>query len=389
MADCHLHLIRPSKNQLKVEKKSICCIACSTKTSEIEEGCNEWFKANFGEAEEPHLIGLDNMRSRHLFSNESDFVGEITPINPLEICGVAGGFTAKGEGTVRIRFRNDSGKLVDKKIYKALYAPESMVRLISITQLARQAPANEITKATTFKDTTELFWEGEKVTVSHPPPSFLEAYLGNPPESYGTFYKSVCAFIADTPQRIPYEDEQHSHATEGWKHQVNSAQKTVSFAEPVASVLNESAVKTADDTAQEDEEYERNSPMEDFRLNLACLQAKWAPFQLPRVDREYLSMHYCLGHLPHSQMQLLVQQGKLPARFKQCSAPACSACIFAMQQRKPWRTKGGGGQIRKATETKPGDGTSTDQMESSVKGLVQQSTGNLTRQHVVGATIFC
>jgi hypothetical protein len=74
-----------------------------------------------------------------------------------------------------------------------------MVRLISITQLARQAPASEITRVTTSKNSTELVWEGEKVTVQHPPPAtvpFLAAYLGNPPESYGEFYKSVCAFVA-------------------------------------------------------------------------------------------------------------------------------------------------------------------------------------------------
>ena len=144
----------PNQRQ-SLPRKSLCCIACSTGTLETDDGCEEMFKANFGEAEEFQFVGLDNMCSRHLFSNKSDFIGKILPIDPLEICGVAGGFTAKGEGTVRVRFHNDAGVLVDKKIYKALYAPESMVRLISITQLARQAPANEITKATTSRDATE------------------------------------------------------------------------------------------------------------------------------------------------------------------------------------------------------------------------------------------
>jgi hypothetical protein len=79
----------------------LCCIACSTDSAVHDEPCEDWFKANFGEAEEQHLVGLDNMCSRHLFSDPNDFIGDILPIDPLEICGVAGGFRAKGEGTVR------------------------------------------------------------------------------------------------------------------------------------------------------------------------------------------------------------------------------------------------------------------------------------------------
>ena len=212
------------------------------------------------------------MCSRHLFSDKNDFISEIASIDPLEICGVAGGFTAKGEGTVRIRFRNDNRQLVDKKILKALYAPNSAVRLISITQLARQAPENEITKVTTSRNTTELIWEGEKVTVKHLPSAtvqFLEAYLGNPPESYGTFYKKICAFVADTPQQPPYsEPPEHS----------------VTFREPLATVLGDSTVDTPQNEENE-EEYKRNSPMEDFQQNLARLQAEMGPFQLPRLAR--------------------------------------------------------------------------------------------------------
>lgn len=59
-----------------------------------------------------------------------------------------------------------------------------------------------------------------------------------------------------------------------------------------------------------------------------------------------------------------------------------------MQHRTPWRTKGKLHHIRRDTDTKPGDGTSTDQMESSVLGLVQQAVGTLTRRRIVGAMIF-
>jgi hypothetical protein len=182
------------------------------------------------------------------------------------------------------------------------------------------------------------------VTVQHPPPatvSFLEAYLGNLPKDYGAFYNCICAFVKDTPQRVPYDGLSPPH------------------------------------TAFDDDE--QTLPMED-------LQQK--PYSLPLLAREYLSKHYSLGHLSHTQMQLLVKQEKLPARFKTCSAPACPACIFATQHKKQWRTKGKSSHIRRITDTTPGDGTSTDQMECSEKGLVQQSTGKLTSQRIIDATIL-
>ena len=52
-----------------------------------------------------------------------------------------------------------------------------------------------------------------------------------------------------------------------------------------------------------------------------------------------------------------------------------------MQHKTPWRSK-------EAVNPAPGDGTSTDQMVSSVKGFVQQAVGSLTRRRIVGATVF-
>jgi len=348
----------PTQKETSTTKQNLCCIACSTSTSTENNECEAWFKANFDEAEELQLVGLDNMCSRHLFSEKSDFIGPIVTIDPLEISGVAGGLTATGEGTVRLRFRNDKGKLVDKNIYKALYVPDSSVRLISVTQLARQAPNDYETKVTTFKDKTELLWEGEQVTVQHPPPAtvpFLAAYLGNPPESFQDFYGNICAFIATTSKRRAYDDDSALEEPEN----------------------NESQVRNADAPSKLD-----------FHWSVEALKEIWTPFRLSALEQEYLSVHNSLSHLSHTGMQDLVKIGRLPARYHKCKPPACPACIFAMQHRKPWRTKGKLHHIRRDTDTKPGDGTSTDQMESSVLGLVQQAVGTLTRRRIVGATIF-
>ena len=114
----------------------------------------------------------------------------------------------------------------------------------------------------------------------------------------------------------------------------------------------------------------------------------WTPYRLSALEQDDLSKHNSLSHLSHTGMQLLVKTGRLPARYRNCKPPACPACIFATQHRTPWRTKGKLHHIRRENDTQPGDCTSTDQMESSVLGLVQQATGTLTRRRIVGATIF-
>jgi hypothetical protein len=109
---------------------------------------------------------------------------------------------------------------------------------------------------------------------------------------------------------------------------------------------------------------------------------------LSPLQQEYLSWHYRLGHLSHSQMQELAKQGKIPKRLVECSHVKCPACIFAKQTKWAWRTKGKRKSIRRKEHNVPGAYTSVDQMESSTPGLVMQSTGKLTRARHKGAQVF-
>jgi hypothetical protein len=110
-------------------------IACS---SPINNEVSEWdiFTESF-DPEEQRIIGLDSLCSRHLFSDLSDFVSDLTPITPFEIHGVGGNIKAISKGSVRLRFRDSTGTIRDKILSNAYHAPNCPVRLISIPQLAR------------------------------------------------------------------------------------------------------------------------------------------------------------------------------------------------------------------------------------------------------------
>ena len=118
------------------------------------------------------------------------------------------------------------------------------------------------------------------------------------------------------------------------------------------------------------------------------------PRKLTPLHQEFLSWHNRLFHMPFYRMYKLIKTGHLPKRFLKvfdkghCNL-VCVSCQFGKQHRKPWRTKGSpGGSIRKATQTKPGDGTSVDQIVSAQPGLVPQMSGALTSDRIWGATIF-
>jgi len=69
--------------------------------------------------------------------------------------------------------------------------------------------------------------------------------------------------------------------------------------------------------------------------------------------------------------------------------PMCNDCCGAKATRRPWGTsagKGNASHIKPATN--PGDVVSVDQLESSIPGFIAQMTGKLTRQRIVGSTVY-
>ena len=124
-----------------------------------------------------------------------DFLNGITPVPSVEISGIGGEITIKGKGTVRIRVRADNGKWIDKLISNVYYTPASPVRLLSITQLARESCGTTYVTMDGIK--TTLVWEGGTFIVHHPPPAtvpFLEAYTSTF-QLRQILYQTLCFYV--------------------------------------------------------------------------------------------------------------------------------------------------------------------------------------------------
>jgi hypothetical protein len=115
-------------------------------------------------------------------------------------------------------------------------------------------------------------------------------------------------------------------------------------------------------------------------------------------SQEYMHWHYRLNHPTHTVMLKMAKQKMLPRRISKIladmgklhiKAPMCNDCCGAKATRRPWRNKESKhkqSHIRRPAH--PGEVVSVDQLESSVPGFIGQMTGRLTKQRIVGSTIF-
>jgi hypothetical protein len=116
--------------------------------------------------------------------------------------------------------------------------------------------------------------------------------------------------------------------------------------------------------------------------------------------QEYMHWHYRLNHASHVVMIKLANKKMLPQRITQilkkmdkqrAKPPMCNDCYCADASRTPWRgkaTKDDKKKSERRSNLKPGDAVSIDQLESSVPGFLGQQTGILTRQRIVGKSVY-
>jgi len=114
--------------------------------------------------------------------------------------------------------------------------------------------------------------------------------------------------------------------------------------------------------------------------------------------QEYMHWHYKLNHPSYTVMSRMAKQHMILRRItrilrrldkQDTKAPMCNDCCGAKATRRPWRTGAGKrntSHIKPAT--RPGEVVSVDQLESSIPGFIGQMTGKLTRQRIVGSTVY-
>jgi hypothetical protein len=331
----------------EVENTDHSYVACSSTNEDNLQ--NAGFYCNDFDSERASMVGLDSLCSRHLFPDKTNFVSDITPIEPFGIQGVGGDIKAIGKGTVRIRFYCDRDIPQDKLLPNAYYAPKCPVRLISIPQLARDT--NDSSSLCTGDHKSIFKWEDVQVTVPHPSPSdvpFMKSYLGAP--KYKAFY-SLCA-LAQSSLADHHDDQSH--------HCYHAASTLSDKSHP--NVVHNDSTHDGDQATALDLNDTLDQNIDHIRSLLQ--HPMTSPKQL-----EYQSWHYCLGHLSHLQMQDLVKQGKLLQHFLTCKAPVCPACLFAKQVKHSWHHKTSSHHsLRSLAEDIPGGLAFTDQMISTTPG---------------------
>ena len=82
----------------------------------------------------------------------------------------------------------------------------------------------------------------------------------------------------------------------------------------------------------------------DFNMNGPSAH-KLRHYHNPNLDvissdaRDFLHLHYKLGHIPFSKLREMAKQGLIPSKYAKCETPVCSACLYAKQTRQAWRSK--------------------------------------------------
>jgi hypothetical protein len=65
----------------------------------------------------------------------TDFIGPITPVQEIEIKGIAAGLQVKGTGTIKYQYYNDNGDLMHLLLPHCLYVPQCSARLLCPRQI--------------------------------------------------------------------------------------------------------------------------------------------------------------------------------------------------------------------------------------------------------------
>ena len=90
-------------------------------------------------------IEMDNCATSHIFGDRNDFIGDIIPMEPVEVMGLGEGSAVYGN--VKVRYQCDAGKVHMAKYYvKGWHSPLATICMISVSQLDLQL--NKTTQGT-------------------------------------------------------------------------------------------------------------------------------------------------------------------------------------------------------------------------------------------------
>jgi len=327
-------------------------------------------------------IVLDSGASRTLTPDFSDLIDPRPYVASLT--GVGQG-TITHVGRVQYQVLDDSGVfrlIVDDEAY---YSPSVPYRLLCPhawrDQMLERCDADgDLEGAGAYfgldphqPDAYVLSWNNGRISVTVPLDPQINLPILYPNNSYCRF-NAFAAGFSTFPKSVPDDDSTPMPAT---------------FSMPgmFSTCIAEAAPKpdTSDDASTESTVQEGEARYERFDTET---RDKSTTGTSNDEDVELLmSWHIKLGHASFEKLRWAAEQGILPKRLSKCRNMVCPACLYGKQKRRPWRHKGKSNRpIKQAI--RPGQYVSCDQLQSSIPGLIAQTTGKLTKSRYMVATIF-
>jgi hypothetical protein len=324
-------------------------------------------------------LKVDNCSSRTMSFDKNDFIGPLTPIKNAYVRGIGGKLQGVNLGTIRWCIEDDQGARHDIELPDSFYVPGLHSRLLCPQHWAQVAmdnyPKKDGTKCTTYADRIVMKWQQRQITRT--------VWLDTGSTNTGTIYtapgfskyKAFCTEISDT-----YDEDPIAYDSYMIMSDEDDPEPTVQGTVAVESHDSEGVLDwnpTQLDFDLDGPEESRHPPdpiePESEISNPSSLMLKW---------------HQRLGHISMKKLQLMAQQGLLPAKIKNCAIPICTSCLYGKATRRQWRTSAplNARPIRKALQ--PGECISVDQLESTTPGLIAQSRGRPTTRRYKAATVF-
>ena len=270
-------------------------------------------------------------------------------------------------GTVRWRWKDDTGKQHTTDVHDVLLFPHSPVNSLSITALTEQFNDNEGTGIDTKRSKSLFYWKENKFqrTIHHPSSNLPELPINEGFTIASLFSKMVGMKVCLTKQHchchnvhlIP--DDQEPATSLELSDQMFHVGETLlylnaghtSYVRVEKIYLDDDAtlriqVRTKNDEIIETTKESLRSPTDpDIGWIPASIPEKEAtastlseedikkisdPVTLSPLQEEFLALHERLWHLPFSVMFRLVKLGFLPLKFRKLKnkAPPCVSCLL-------------------------------------------------------------
>ena len=300
-------------------------------------------------------VGIDNRASGCFSHISTDFVGPLKDSNRI-VKGFGGTRTSSVKiGTLKWTWLDDQGKSWTHYIPNSFYSPAGGVRLLSPQHFAQQTGDLTGTGSTTNGRQVTLHWQNRTANLTIPL---------SPLDNVATFhlapgfknYKTYCQQAAVQQQTTAVLDQEKVHQldlpTNG--HSIRPWSNAIHPLDGKKQIQQNMIPSTA-------------------------MESK---------EQEYLQLHSTLGHIHPDRMQLMVQQGTLPAKYRNCRLPFCASCAYGKSTRKPWRSHSTPNTDEASRPQRPGECVSVDQLISPTPGLIAQMSGKLTTQRYTCATIY-